>query len=49
MVLSPMPAHEFILMVLKCRLTCLLVSILVSYKVHLEVESAALIHISLVF
>ena len=45
MVLSPMPAHESVLTVLKCCLTCLLDSILVSYKVHLEVESAALVSV----
>ena len=46
MVLSPTPAHESVLTVLKRRLTCLLDSIPVSYKVHLEVESAALIRVS---
>ena len=46
MVLSPTPAHESVLMVLKRRLTCLLDSIPVSYKVHLEVESADLVSVS---
>ena len=41
-----MPAHESVLTVLKHCLTCLLDSIPVSYKVHLEVESAALISVS---
>ena len=43
---SPTPAHESVLTVVKRRLTCLLDSIPVSYKVHLEVESAALISVS---
>ena len=46
MMLSPTPAHESVLTVLKCRLTCLLDSILVSYKVHLEVESTTLVSVS---